>query len=106
MIAKKEDVVIRVLPEPENIVDKNAHKFQALQDDRWNTLGYCEVARLPKLIRAIKQDEILSIKITNIRRRWIPTVSKFSFSAGVNIVKCGVWAPNDSRNRYNSIINV
>lgn len=104
--AKKEDIPIRVLPESDNVTDKNAHKFEAFQDGKWAILGYCELAKLPKLIKALKNKEIQSIAITNIRRTWVPMISSFSFSAGLHIVKCGAWAKNDPRNRYNATINV
>ncbi|KAJ7385096.1 hypothetical protein OS493_017461 [Desmophyllum pertusum] len=41
----KEEVKLRVKPEPGNIRDKNALKFEAYIDDDWNILGYCALQK-------------------------------------------------------------
>lgn len=89
-------------PEPENISDKNALTFETLYQDKWLTLGYSGLPKIPKLWKAINQKEIASILITNLRRYWVPDIKDFRFSAGVNIVEKGVWEKDESKNIYNS----
>ena len=98
----KEEVRVRAEPEPGNIRDKNAIKFEAFLDGEWHILGYCALAKIPKLKSALRNGEITNMTITNLRRNWIHQVKDFRFSGGVNIVKKGIWEKDDTRNTYNS----
>lgn len=98
----KEEVKVRVTPEPENIRDKNALKFETLHEDQWLTMGYCGLPKIPKLCKAILRKEIRSLSITNLRRYWVYKVKDFRFSGGVNILKRGAWGKDDPNNTYNS----
>ena len=101
----KEEVKLRVKTEPGNIRDKNALKFEAFLDDEWHILGYCPLPKIPKLWKALQNEEITNLTITNLRRNWIPQVRDFRFSGGVNIVKKGIWEKDDPRNTYNSCLD-
>ncbi|KAJ7390886.1 hypothetical protein OS493_021784, partial [Desmophyllum pertusum] len=57
----KEEVKLRVKPEPGNIRDKNALKFEAYIDDDWNILGYCALPKIPKLWKALQNEEITNL---------------------------------------------
>ena len=61
-------------PEPENISDKNALTFETLYQDKWLTLEYCGLPKIPKLSKAINQKQIASVLITNLRRYWAPDI--------------------------------
>ena len=98
----KEEVKLRVKPEPGNIRDKNALKFEAFLDNGWHILGYCALPKIPKLWKALQNEEITNLTITYPRRNWIHQVREFRFSGGVNIVKKGIWEKDDPRNTYNS----
>lgn len=98
----KEVVKVRAKPEPGNIRDKNAIKFEAFLDGEWYILGYCALAKIPKLKKALQNEEITNLTISNLRRNWIHQVKDFRFSGGVNIVKKGIWEKDDTKNTYNS----
>ncbi|KAJ7386745.1 hypothetical protein OS493_006759 [Desmophyllum pertusum] len=98
----QEEVKLRVKPEPGNIQDKNALTFEACIDDDWNILGYCALPKIPKLWKALQNEEITNLTIANLRRNWIHQVRDFRFSGGVNIVIRGIWQKDDPRNTYNS----
>ena len=89
-------------PEPGNIRDKNALKFEAFLGGEWYILGYCALAKNPKLKKALQNEEITNITIFNLRRNRIHQVKDFRFSGGVNIVKKEIWEKDDTRKTYNS----
>ena len=67
----KEKVKVRAKPEPGNIQDKNAIKFEAFLNCDWHILGYCVLAKIPKLKKALQNEEITNITIANLRRTWV-----------------------------------
>ena len=73
----KEEVKVRAKPAPGNIQDKNAIKFEAFLDDEWHILGYCALAKIPKLKKALQNEEITNLTIANLRRNWIYQVKDF-----------------------------
>ena len=73
----KEEVKLRAKPESGNIRDKNAIKFEAFLDGEWHILGYCALAKIPKLKKALQNEEITNITIANLRRNWIHQVKDF-----------------------------
>ena len=96
----EEEVKVRAQPESGNIRDKNAIKFKAFLDGDWHILGYCTLSKIPKLKKALQNEEITSLTIANLRRNWIHQVKDFRFSGGVNILKKGIWEKHDTRNTY------
>ena len=73
----KEEVKVRAKLEPGNIRDKNAIKFEAFLDGEWHILGYCALAKIPKLKKALQNEEITNLTIANLRRNWIHQVKDF-----------------------------
>lgn len=67
-------------------------------------MGYCGVKKIPKLKRALHYRKIVSLKIHNMIRKWIPQIREFRFTSGINIVKKGKWDKDDLLNVYNSHI--
>ena len=73
----KEEVKVRAKLEPGNIRDKNAIKFEAFLDGECHFLGYCALAKFPKLKKALQNEEITNLTIANQRRNWIHQVKDF-----------------------------
>ena len=96
----------RFSAEPDNIKDKNAHKFEMLDSNEWKVLGYCGVEKLPMLVKAIYNDGIVDIKLGSLTRRYIPKISSFRFEGCLNISKKGTWERNAPNNRYNADLRV
>jgi hypothetical protein len=104
LLVKKEKIEVRAKEEPENICDKNAIKFEVFHSGQWHIMGYCGVKKIPKLKRTIHIQSVINLEIFNLRRRWIPQIREYRFTAGVNIVKVGRWERDDLNNKYNSLI--
>lgn len=98
----------RIFPEPDNLKDKNAQRFDVFDPNTnaWLPLGYCPLDKIPKLIKAQRKGEITNIKLESHRRRYIPRINGFKFEGVLSIVKRGKWAKNDLWNTYNSAIRV
>ena len=102
-IRKKQTVSVRVKFEPDNIEDRNAIKIEVYFDNVWHIIGYCGVHKIPKLRKAMKGNEIVTVSfLLNVKREWIPWQRKFSFYASINIVKRGQWEKDSPKNYYNS----
>lgn len=101
-IRKKQTVSVRVKFEPDNIEDRNAIKIEVYFDNVWHIIGYCGVQKIPKLRKAMKGNEIVTVSLLNVKREWIPWQRKFSFYASINIVKRGQWEKDSPKNYYNS----
>ena len=104
MRVRKEKVQLRVEHEPRDISDSNALKFEVYSDGQWFIIGNFGVKKIPKLKRALHHGQFLSLELCNLCRMWYPAISEFRFSAGLNIVKMGLWDKDDQGNRYNSLI--
>ena len=65
--------------EPDNIQDKNAIKFEVYFNNEWHIIGYCDVRKVPKLRRAMNDNEIKTVSLLYVKREWIVWQSKFSF---------------------------
>ena len=62
----------------------------------WRVIGYCGVDKIPKLTKAIRRGEIISFKLTYVRRKWISKIRAYQCYA-VSITK---------RDRWNSELNL
>ncbi len=104
--ANGEIVEVRTCFEMDNLRDRNAIKFEVLYFAAWHVIGYCGVEKIPKLTKAIGQNEIISCKLNYIKRQWIQPVSAFRHYAAVSITKKGRWEKNDPNNKYNSVLTL
>ena len=68
LIINKENVIVRAEPEPNNIRDCNAIKFEVHHGGQWHIMGYCGVKEIPKLKRALHRQTIVSLNILNLKR--------------------------------------
>ncbi len=57
------ELVFKVEHEPDNVRDKNALKFLVFHNEKWHLIGYCGVNKIPKLKRALHQNEVHSISL-------------------------------------------
>jgi hypothetical protein len=54
---------VRAEPDPNNIRDTNAIKFEVYHNGLWHIIGYCGVKKIPKLKRALERNSVVSIVI-------------------------------------------
>ena len=71
-----------------------------------NVMGYCPLVKVPKLVRALKKGELLSVTLVDLKRKWMPQEKDYKRFATVSILKKGKWEKDDTNNKYNSCINV
>ena len=102
----KLDLQFNVEPEPGNVKDKNALKFQIFHNNKWHVIGYCGVNKIPKLKRAMHRNEVRSISLETLKRTYAPREKALLYSAALLIVKSGPWDRDDPRNNYNSDIDL
>jgi hypothetical protein len=99
------ELVFKVEHEPDNVRDKNALKFLVFHNEKWHLIGYCGVNKIPKLKRALHQNEVHSISLDSLKRTYAYREKKLLYSASLLIVKRGPWDRDDPRNNYNSNID-
>ena len=98
------DVDIRITPEPHNIVDKNALLIEVLMNDNeWAPIGYIGVEHIKRVKASIDKQEITSIRVKDIKRKFTPIVQTFVYTCYITIVKHGSWKPKDFKASYNSM---
>ena len=102
---KKENILVRVNFEPNNIEDKNAIKFEVYFDNEWLIIGYCSVKKIPKLNKAMKRNQLRTLILTFVKREWIHWKASFCFHACVTVVKRGKWDKDELNNHYNSVLD-
>ena len=79
--------------------------------DKWsilkkNVMGYSHLVKVPKLVRALKKGELLSVTLVDLKRKWMPQEKDYKLFATVSISKKGKWEKDDTNNKYTSCINV
>jgi hypothetical protein len=92
--AANEVMSFRITAEPDNIRDNNAQIFEILDIAEWKVLGYCGFEKLPKLVKAIHNIQIVDINMGSLIRKYIPKMLSLRFEGGLH--------RNDLNNRYNS----
>ena len=102
---KRENILVRVNFEPDNIEDKNAIKFEVHFDrNEWLIIGYCSVKKILKLNKAMKRNELRTLTLTFVKREWIHWKASFCFYACVTVVKRGKWDKDEPNNHYNNVL--
>ena len=69
-------------------------------------MRYCPLVKVPKLVRALKKGELLSVTLVDLKRKWMPQKKDYKLFATVSILKKGKWEKDDTNNKYNSCINI
>ena len=62
LMAKEENVPLRVERDPDNIQDKNALIVEAFVDQSWKNVGTIQKRKIPKLTRALRQGTVGSYR--------------------------------------------
>ena len=104
--SQKKEPHLDVVHEPDNVKDKNAIYFQVKHLGKCYIMGYCPLYKVPKLLRALKREEILSMTLLELKRKWMPQEKEYKLFATLSVLKQGKWDKDDSDNKYNSCIDV
>ena len=62
---QKKEPQLDVVHEPDNIKDKNALCFQLKHLEKKYVMRYCPLVKVPKLVRALKKGELLSVTLVD-----------------------------------------
>ena len=103
----KEEIELRVLPESDNVRDKNALIIQAKVNDKWDRIGYVPKEQVRKFTVAIRNNEvkIFIIKFKNIECRVLMSdAATRVYAASILVTKTEKWLPHDNLYRYNDDI--
>ena len=104
-LCSKEEIELRVLPEPDNVRDKNALIIQAKVNDQWDRIGYIPKEQVRKFTVAIRNNEVKIIKFKNIKCRvLISDAATQVYIPSVLVTKTGKWLPRDNLYMYNGDI--
>jgi len=52
-------------------------------------MGYCPLVKVPKLVRALKKGELLSVTLVDLKRKWMSQEKDYKLFATVSILKKG-----------------
>ena len=106
MLGNNEDVVVRLVFEPENRQDRNAIRFDAYVDGSWHPLGYAGLRKIPKLTKAIKMGEIRSISLARVKGQYVQQQNKMMMTGYFSIVKSSLWLKDYDGNTYNAVLQI
>ena len=102
---QKENINLRVTPEPTNIRDKNAVIVEAHINNDWYRIGYIPKEKLRKVVVAIGNSEIQKVEFKFIGFMFVPDLNDWLYHPRVLISKIGHWLPTDANYKYNDHIN-
>lgn len=88
---EKEDVPVRIVPEPENQYDAQAIAFQCKVDGEWSRIGYIVREALHHVHQALAQRRIIYVKFAWIKYLVVWMRSGPGFYAGIKIAVNGEW---------------
>ena len=97
----KQQIELRVMPEPTNIRDKNAIVVEVQLDGEWCRIGYIQKEKIRKVTAAIKKNEIEKVEFKSIGFMFIPDLNDWLYQPRVLITKSHHWLPTDVNYRYN-----
>lgn len=97
----KQDIEMRVNPEPTNIRDKNAILVEAHLDGEWSRVGYIQKEKIRKVTAAIKNNEIDNVRFKSIGFMFIPDLNDWLYQPRILITKSHRWLPTDANYKYN-----
>jgi hypothetical protein len=88
------NVKINLFPEPNNIRDKNAIRISAIINDNMCSLGYIPLKKIPKIMKAMINKEIIDIAIHDIRSVYVNAEKKSVWKCWIKITKKAQWLPD------------
>ena len=95
---KRENLTL--VREPHNAIDKNAITVQRLTGE---VLGYVPLKHIPRVSKAMMENEIISVKAENILGHYVMAAKEVVFHKVIVVItKLGLWAPASPQNKYNS----
>ena len=101
----KENISLRVTPEPNNIRDKNAVIVEAYLNNDWYHVGYIPNEKLRKVVVAVRNSEIQKVEFKFIGFMFVPDLNDWQYHPRVLISKIGHWLPTDANYKYNDHID-
>ena len=102
---QKENINVRVTPEPTNIRDKNAVMVEANINNDWYRIRYITKEKLRKVVVAVRNSEIQKVEFMFIGFVFVPDLNDWLYHPRVLISKIGHWLPTDANYKYNDHIN-
>ena len=101
----KENISLRVTPEPNNIRDKNAVIVEAYLNNDWYHVGYIPNEKLRKVVVAVRNSEIQMVEFKFIGFMFVPDLNDWLYHPRVLISKIVHWLPTDANYKYNDHID-
>ena len=102
---QKENINLRVTPEPTNIRDKNAVIVEAYLNNDWYRIGYIPKEKLRKVVVAVSNSEIQKVEFKFIGFMFVTDLNDWLYHPRVLISKIGHWLPTDANYKYNDHID-
>ena len=82
---QKENINLRVTPEPTNIRDKNAVIVEAYLNNDWYCIGYIPQEKLRKVVVAVRNSEIQKVEFKFIGFMFVPDLNDWLYHPRVLI---------------------
>ena len=102
---QKENINLRVTPEPTNIRDKNVVIVEAYLNNDWYRFGYIPKEKWRKVVVAVRNGEIQKVEFKFIGLMFVPDLNDWLYHPRVLISKIGHWLPTDANYKYNDHID-
>ena len=81
----KENINLRVTPEPTNIRDRNAVLVEAYLNNGWYRIGYIPKEKLRKVVVAVRKSEIQEVEFKFIGFMFVPDLNDWLYHPRVLI---------------------
>jgi len=91
-LSLKQAVSVRLMPEPNNPIDKSAIAFQCYMNGNWMRIGYIIHELTTEVHDALSKKDILKVEFKWIRYMFRGFGSSPGFYAGINITRKGKWS--------------
>lgn len=92
----KENINLRVTPEPTNIRDRNAVIVETYLNNGWYRIGYVPKEKLRKVVVVVRNSEIQKVEFKFIGFMFVPDLNDWLYHPRVLISKIGHWLPTDA----------
>ena len=93
---------IQLEQEPDNPKDSNAILVKVCVDDLFLIIGYIGVKKLPKVVSAIRLQEIVDIKFKSVTTWLVRNLNIRKLRCYIQMCKKNKWLPDNELNTYNS----
>ena len=98
----KTPMTIQLEQEPDNPKDSNAILVKVCVDDLFLIIGYIGVKKLPKVVSAIRLQEIVDIKVKSVTTWLVRNLNIRKLRCYIQMCKKNKWLPDNELNTYNS----